>query len=82
MKNDQAASASLSQAVGRSEERHDVVGPVTLRGFAALLDLSPDEARLDEGLPPLWHWACSRTGCGQLRSEMTVIRGEAAFCPR
>jgi hydroxyacyl-ACP dehydratase HTD2-like protein with hotdog domain len=56
MKNDQAASASLSQAVGRSEERHDVVGPVTLRGFAALLDLSPDEARLDEGLPPLWHW--------------------------
>jgi 3-methylfumaryl-CoA hydratase len=56
MKNDQAVSAALSQVVGRSEDRHDVVGPVTLRGFAALLDLSPAEARLDEGLPPLWHW--------------------------
>ncbi len=44
------------RAVGRLEERKDVVGPVTLRGFAALLDLSAEEAGLHTGLPPLWHW--------------------------
>lgn len=33
-----------------------MVGPATMRGFAALLDVSAEEVALDTGLPPLWHW--------------------------
>jgi hydroxyacyl-ACP dehydratase HTD2-like protein with hotdog domain len=43
-------------AIGRAEERQDVVGPVTFRGFAALLDVSAEAVALESGLPPLWHW--------------------------
>jgi 3-methylfumaryl-CoA hydratase len=46
----------VEQAIGRAEERQDVVGPVTLRGFAALLDVSAEDVALETGLPPLWHW--------------------------
>jgi hydroxyacyl-ACP dehydratase HTD2-like protein with hotdog domain len=46
----------IETAIGRAEERRDVVGPVTLRGFAALLDVSAEEVALETGLPPLWHW--------------------------
>ena len=44
------------QAIGRVEERQDVVGAVTLRGFAAMLDVSAQDVALNKGLPPLWHW--------------------------
>jgi 3-methylfumaryl-CoA hydratase len=50
------SAADVATAVGRSEERQDVLGPVTLRGFAAMLDLSAQDADLPGGLPPLWHW--------------------------
>jgi hydroxyacyl-ACP dehydratase HTD2-like protein with hotdog domain len=46
----------VAAAIGRAEERQDVVGPVTLRGFAALLDVSAEAVALETGLPPLWHW--------------------------
>jgi hydroxyacyl-ACP dehydratase HTD2-like protein with hotdog domain len=47
---------TIESAIGRVEEREDVVGPVTLRGFAALLDVAAGEVALETGLPPLWHW--------------------------
>ena len=48
--------SGVTAAIGRVEDRQDVVGPVTLRGFAALLDVSAEEVALSTGLPPLWHW--------------------------
>jgi 3-methylfumaryl-CoA hydratase len=52
----EAKTGTPADALGRTQERADVVGPVTLHGFAALFDLSPEEAGLSDGLPPLWHW--------------------------
>jgi 3-methylfumaryl-CoA hydratase len=44
--------------VGRSEQRHDVLGAAALRGLAATLDRDDPDVRPGDEAPPLAHWMC------------------------
>ncbi len=46
----------LTEWIGRSETRDDVVTAAPVRGLTATLDREPGELRADMALPPLWHW--------------------------
>lgn len=47
---------AYQEYVGRTETRHDTVWPLLIRGMAATLDLSEEEAAPGGVLPPGWHW--------------------------
>lgn len=46
----------LERWLGRSESRHDVVGPTPVAALAATLDRDDPAPEAGDALPPLWHW--------------------------
>jgi 3-methylfumaryl-CoA hydratase len=61
MGTDQVSDATLAHWrtwVGRTEQRHDVLGAAALEGLAATLDRDDPDVRLGDAAPPLAPWMC------------------------